>query len=94
MRLLGLNKYTIKLIEKKQSSYRPIYTLSLVELEILKVYIKTHLKIKFIQPSKSFASAPIFFNKKLDYSLQGLNNFIIKNQYLFLLIDKVLNHLG
>lgn len=43
-----MNKYIIELINKKQLPYRPIYTLSLVELETLKVYIETHLKTGFI----------------------------------------------
>lgn len=34
-----INKYGIKLVEEKQPSYRPIYALNFVELEILKTYI-------------------------------------------------------
>lgn len=45
---IGTNKYTIKLIEGKQPLYGFIYIPSLVELETLKTYIKTHLKIGFI----------------------------------------------
>lgn len=37
-----MNKQAIKLIESQQSPYGPIYSLSSVELEILKAYIKTH----------------------------------------------------
>ena len=48
----------------------PIYSLGLVELETLKTYIKTHLKIGFIQLSKFFAGALILFDKKPDNSLQ------------------------
>ncbi len=40
---IGMNKYAIKLIEGKQPSYRPIYVLSPIELEILKTYIKIYL---------------------------------------------------
>ena len=43
-----INKYTIKLEENKQPSFRPIYSLKLVELETLKTYIKTNLTNKFI----------------------------------------------
>ena len=95
-----LNKHAIKLEDGKQPSYGPIYSLGLVELEILKTYIETHLKIGFIWPFKSLAGAPIFFNKKPDGSLclcvdyWGLNNLTIKNQYLVLLIDELLNRLG
>ena len=45
---IGINKYTIKLIEGKQALYRPTYTLRKVKLEILKAYIKTHLKTEVI----------------------------------------------
>ena len=44
----GMNEHVIELIDGKQSPYRPIYTLSSVELETLKVYIEIHLKTRFI----------------------------------------------
>lgn len=43
-----MDEYAIKLICKKQPLYRPIYVLSLVELELVKTYIKTYLKTGFI----------------------------------------------
>lgn len=58
------NEYTIELIEDRKPLYRPIYALSPIELEKLKTYIKTHLKPRFIQPSKSPANTPILFSKK------------------------------
>ena len=64
-----LNKYTIKLKRDKQLSYRPIYSLSSVQLETLKMYIKTYLKTGFIWSSKFPVDAPIFFDKKPDDSL-------------------------
>ncbi len=64
-----MNKYAIELIDGKQQSYGSIYAISLVELETLKTYIKTHLKTGIIWTSKSCAGAPILFNKKLDGSL-------------------------
>ncbi len=96
----GMNKYAIKLINNTQPFYKPIYALSLMELETLKTYIKTHLKIGFIRPFKSPASAPILFDKKPNSSLylcvnyQGLNNLTIKNQYPLPLIGKSLDRLG
>ena len=71
-----------------------------MELEILKTYIKTHLKTGFIRPFKSPASTPILFNKKLDGSFclcvnyRDLNNLTIKNQYLLPLINESLDQLG
>ena len=82
---IKLNKHAINLEDGKQPLYRPIYSLGLVELETLKTYIKTHLKTWFIWPSKSFTSAPILFDKKLNGSFclcidyQGLNNLMINN---------------
>ena len=71
-----------------------------MELETLKTYIETHLKTGFIQLSKSPASAFILFDKKSDNSFclcmdyWGLNNLIIKNQYLLPLIKKSLDWLN
>ena len=71
-----------------------------MKLETLKTYIKTHLKTEVIQPSKSPAGAPILFDKKSDGSFYlcvdywGLNNLMIKNQYLLPLISESLDRLG
>ena len=56
-----INEYFIKLEENKQSSFGPIYSLGLVELETLKTYIKTNLANGFIRPFKSPAGTLIFF---------------------------------
>ncbi len=93
----SMNKHAIKLIKRKQPPYGPIYTLSLVELEVLKIYIKTYLKTGFIQPFKSSTDAPILFDKKPHSSLrlcvdyQGFNNLMIKNWYPLPLIGEVLD---
>ena len=95
-----LNEHAIDLEDGKQPPYGPIYSLGPMELETLKTYIKTHLKTGFIQPSNSFAGAPILFDKKLDGSLRlcvdyrGLNNLTIKNQYPLPLIGELLDWLG
>ena len=65
----GINEHTIKLEDDKQPPYRLFYSLGPVELETLKIYIKTHLKTGFIQPFKSSAGTLILFNKKPDGSL-------------------------
>ena len=71
-----------------------------MELKTLKTYIKSHLKIGFIQPSKSPAGASILFDKKLDGSFclcvdyRGLNNLTIKNQYPLPLISESLDWLS
>ena len=94
-----INDHPINLLDNKQSSYGLIYSLGLVELEILKTYIETNLANSFIRLSKSFASCLISFVwKKNSYlylciNYQKLNNLTIKNYYLLLLIGKLLNYL-
>ena len=61
----GINEYAIKLVEGTQPPYSPIYSLGPIELEMLKAYIKTYLKIRFIRPSKLPEGIPILFDKKL-----------------------------
>ena len=58
----GMNEHAIELEEDKQPPFGPIYSLGLVELETLKIYIKTNPANGFIQPSKSPARAPILFD--------------------------------
>ena len=96
----GMNKQAIKLQEGKQPPYEPIYNLGPMELETLKTYIKTHLKIRFIWHFNSPVCAPILFDKKADGSFElcfkywGLNNLTIKNWYLLPLIREALNWLS
>lgn len=58
---LNINKHIIDLKPGKKPSYRPIYSLGPVKLKILKTCIKANLANRFIQLSKSFAKALIFF---------------------------------
>ena len=93
------NQYIIKLKKKKQPPCGPIISLGPLELDTLKTYIKTHLKTGFIQFFKSSAGVSILFDKNLDSSFclcidyWGFNKLIIKNWYLLLLIDKLLDWL-
>lgn len=96
---IRINEYAIKLVEGKQLPYGPIYALSLVELNTLKVYIKTHLQTGFIRPSKSPVDTPIFFDKKSDdivylcVNYRDFNNLTIKNRYSLPLIGEILDWL-
>ena len=80
-----INEYTIKLEKGKQPLFGPIYSLRLVELETLKIYIKINLTNGFIWPSKSLTGAPILFDKKPDESFhfcvdyRDFNNLTMKN---------------
>ena len=95
-----INANTIKQEKSKQLFFGPIYSLSSIELEMLKTFIKTNLANGFICLFKSPAQAPILFNKKSNGSFRlcinywGLNNITIKNQYLLFLIGKSLDRLG
>ena len=97
---IRINDYLINLLNNKQPPYSPIYSLRLVELEILKNYIDANLASSFIRFSKSFTGVLILFTQKknsrlrlcIDY--QGLNNLTIKNRYSLPLIGKFLNCLG
>lgn len=61
LKYTGMNDPIIELIDGQQLFYMPIYTLELVKLESLKVYIKTNLANNFISP---FKDAFTIFNWK------------------------------
>lgn len=98
--ITSINKHVINLKNRKYLFYKPISAFNLIELEILKAYIKIYLKTKVIKSFKSLANIFIFFAKKSNGSLhlcfnyRGLNKFIVKNQNFFLLIRRFLNQLG
>jgi len=78
---------TIDLIPNSQLYFGPIYSLTVVEIETLKNYIKDNLRKGFIRKSKSPAGAPVLFVKKHDGSLRlcvdyrRLNAITIRNSY-------------
>ena len=61
-----LNEHAIELKEDKQLLFGSIYSLGLIELKTLKIYIKISLANGFIWLSKSPAKAFILFDKKPD----------------------------
>lgn len=82
----GINDHAINLEKINQLSFGPIYSLELMELEILKTYIKVNLTNSIIESSKSPIKVLIFFYQKPDENLclcmdyQDLNNLTIKNR--------------
>ena len=96
----GMNKHAIEKEDGKQPSYELIYSLGLVGLETLKIYIKTNLANGFIQSLKYPAGTPILFVRKPNSSFRlcidyhDLNNLTIKNRYLLSLIGESLDWLG
>ena len=63
-----ISEHTIKLIRTKQPSYKAIYSLDFIKLEIFKTYIKINLANDFIQFLKYPAGTFIFLIYKLDNS--------------------------
>ena len=96
---IGINNHAIELVDSQQPPYRPIYIFKPVELETPKAYIEINLANRFIRLSKSLAVVPILSEWKSNSSLQlyvnywGVNNLIIKNQYLLPLIEESLDRL-
>ena len=64
-----INDHLIDLLDNKQTPYGPIYSLEVVELEMLKTYIKADLGNSFIRPSKSSVGTLILFVQKKNNSL-------------------------
>ena len=78
----------------------PIYNLLQKELQILQKYLDSTLNKSQIKPSKLLAGVPILFILKADsiiylyVNYRCLNKITIKNQYLLLLVGKLLNRLS
>ena len=84
--------YKITLKEGFTLLFRPIYSLSILELKALWEWLDKILSKAFIRASLLPAGAPILFMKKSDGSLRlcmdyhGLNESRIKNRYPLILI--------
>lgn len=66
---IRINDHIINLLNDKQLFYGLIYSIELVELQILKIYIKTNLASDFIKSSKYPATTLILFLQKKNGSL-------------------------
>ena len=68
--------------------------------DIIKKYIDKHFEKNLIKPSLSAAAASILLVRKLDSELRfcvnyrAFNKITVKNQYLILLINKMLEKLS
>jgi len=92
--------HSIPLEEGSKPQFGPIYSLSEVELQVLKEYIETNLEKGFIRPSSSPYGAPVLFVKKahgrglrlcVDY--RALNSTTIKNRYPLPLASELFDRL-
>lgn len=96
---LNINKHIINLKSDKQPSFWLIYSLGIMKLKTLKTYIKSNLFNSLIESFTFSAKTYIFFVQKFDESFclyidyQNRNNLTMKNQYLLLLIKKLLDWL-
>ncbi len=92
--------HAIELELGKIPPFGPLYNLSEYPLKTLREYIDKNLANGFIRPSKSSAGALFMFTPKPDGTLRlcvdyrGLNSMTIKNRYLLLLIDEILDRLS
>jgi RNase H-like domain found in reverse transcriptase/Reverse transcriptase (RNA-dependent DNA polymerase) len=79
--------------------YGPLYNLSEIQLEALRLYLQDAIRKRWIRPSTSPAGAPILFVPKKDGGLRlcvdyrGLNKVTIKNRHPLPLIDETLDRL-
>lgn len=56
-----INDYSINLLDIKQLYYGLTYSLELIRLEMLKIYIKVNRISSLIRPSKSLTDTAILF---------------------------------
>jgi len=77
-----------------------VYPLSREEREEVREFVKEQLRKRYIRPSKSPQTAPVFFvgkkdgKKRMVQDYQYLNKWTIKNNYLLPLISDVLENIG
>ena len=72
---LNIKKYIIDKKNYKQLLYKPIYSIRLIELKMLKTYIKINLMNKFIYLFKFLSRDCISFIKKSNNSLYMCINY-------------------
>ena len=89
--------HVINLMSDAKSSYESFYILSEIELDVLKNYLLKNLILNCIREFMSRANTSMLFvfkkndNFRLCVDYKRLNALIIKNKYLFSLIDETLN---
>ena len=77
-----------------------IYPLSRVEREEVQKFVKDQLRKRYIRPSKSLQTSPVFFvlkkndKKRIIQDYQYLNSWTIKNNYPLPLISDLIDSIG
>ena len=93
----GSHDHVIDLKLRQQLSFRKLYFMFSVKLNVLKIYLDNAMKADIIHKSILSAASPVMFVLKSDSSLQlvidykCLNSITIKNWYSLLLISDMLN---
>ena len=88
-------KYTIDFIDNQISRIKSYYNMSQDKLSIIREYLFTTLKKKWIRSFNSFIKASMLFVKKLDDNLRlcvnyrKLNEMTMKNKYSLSLLLKI-----
>ena len=81
----GSHDHVIDLKLRQQPSFRKLYSMFSVKLNVLKIYLDNAMKADIIHKSISSAASPVMFMLKLNSSLQliidyrCLNSITIKN---------------
>ena len=92
--------HTIDLREGFVPKKGKIYPLSRVEREEVQEFVKNQLRKEYIRLSKSPQMSPVFFvpkkdgKKKMVQDYRYLNSWMIKNNYLLLLILDLIDSIG
>jgi len=87
--------YAIKLIPNAMLKDYKVYPLNVKKQEELNKFLEEHLKSRQIRSSKSLCVASFFFTKDRSFrpvqDYWWLNKAVIKNKYLLLLIQELIN---
>ena len=93
----GSHDHVIDLKLRQQPSFRKLYSMFSVKLNVLKVYLDNAMKADIIHKLISSAASPVMFILKLNSSVwlvidyRCLNSITIKNHYSLSLISDMLN---
>ncbi len=91
-------KHLIDLMKNKIFCIKFIYKMTWDELAVIRDYLNSMLKKKWIHSSSNSAKASVLFVKKLNESLclcmnyHDLNEITVKNNYSLFLLSETLNH--
>ena len=92
--------HAIDLNEDFKASKAKVYPLSRNKREEVQKFVEEHLKKKYIRPSKSQQTSPVFFvgkkdgGKRMVMDYHRLNKQTVKNNYPLPLITELVDNMG